>query len=98
MPRPIILFSGTWSDLPLEELAQRTSEWGYQGVELCCCRDHLEVQRALAEPDYCRPRLELLARHELSLNCLSIPRAGHAVCEVLDRRHKRLRLRYSLGT
>jgi sugar phosphate isomerase/epimerase len=90
MPRPIILFSGTWSDLPLEEVAQRCSQWGYQGLELCCWGDHLEVQRALAEPDYCRTRLELLARYELSLNVLGNHRVGQAVCDVIDARHQRL--------
>ena len=31
MPRPVILFSGPWADLPLEELAAQAAEWGYQG-------------------------------------------------------------------
>ena len=90
MPRPIILFSGTWSDLPLEEVAQRSSQWGYQGLELCCWGEHLEVQRALAEADYCRSRLEVLARYELSLNVLSNHRVGQAVCDMIDARHRRL--------
>ena len=48
MPRPIILFTGQWTDLPLEELCQKASAWGYQGLDLCCWGDHFEVQRALA--------------------------------------------------
>ena len=51
MPRPVLLFSGSWADLPLEELAAQAAEWGYQGLELCCWGDHFEVQRALSEPD-----------------------------------------------
>ena len=34
MPRPVILFSGGWADVPLEELAARVGDWGYQGLEL----------------------------------------------------------------
>jgi sugar phosphate isomerase/epimerase len=97
MPRPVILYSGAWSDLSLEELAQRSSEWGYQGLELCCWGDHLEVQRALAEPDYCRHKLELLARYELSLSVLSNHRVGQAVCDVIDARHQRLLPDYVWG-
>ena len=73
MPRPVILFSGQWTDLPLEELAQKAAEWGYQGLELCCWGDHFEVQRALSDPDYCPQKLDLLARYELSVPVLSNP-------------------------
>ena len=53
MARPVILFSGQWTDLPLEELVPQVAEWGYQGLDLCCWGDHFEVQRALSEDDYC---------------------------------------------
>ena len=53
MARPILLFTGQWADLPLEELAPHVAEWGYQGVDLCCWGDHFEVQRAVGEDDYC---------------------------------------------
>ena len=49
MARPILLFTGQWTDLSLEELAPQVAEWGYQGVDLCCWGDHFEVQRALAK-------------------------------------------------
>src|SRR5262245_51893557 len=71
MARPVILFSGPWADLPLEELAQKVSEWGYQGLELCCWGDHLEVQRALSEDDYCQKKIELLTRFDLSVPVVS---------------------------
>ena len=53
MARPVILYSGSWTDLPLEELIQKASAWGYQGLELACWGDHFEVQRALSEEGYC---------------------------------------------
>src|SRR5438094_3676326 len=88
MPRPVILFSGQLSDLPLEELAQKASEWGYQGLELCCWGDHFEVQRTLSEEDYCQKKLDLFARCELSVPVLSNHRVGQAVCDVIDARHQ----------
>ena len=66
MPRPVILYSGQWTDLPLEELSQKASEWGYQGLELACWGDHFEVQRALSEEDYCPKKLELLSKYDLT--------------------------------
>jgi len=90
MPRPVILFSGPFADVPLEELAPQVAEWGYQGLELCCWGDHFEVQRALSEPDYCQQKQELLARYDLQPLVLSNHRVGQAVCDVIDRRHQAL--------
>jgi sugar phosphate isomerase/epimerase len=90
MARPVILFSGQWADLSLEELAHKASEWSYQGLDLCCWGDHLEVQRALSEPDYCPKKLDLLARHDLNVLVVSNHRVGQAVCDVIDARHQRL--------
>ncbi len=97
MARPVILFSGQWTDLPLEELAQKAAEWGYQGLELSCWGDHFEVQRALSEPDYCPAKLELLARHDLTVPVLSAHRVGQAVCDPIDARHRRLLPDYVWG-
>src|SRR5438445_8019382 len=90
MPRPVILYSGQWTHLPLEELVQRASEWGYQGLELCCWGDHCEVQRALSEDDYSQQKLDLLARHELTVPVLSNHRVGQAIGDTIDARHQAL--------
>ena len=63
MPRPVILFTNGWTDLPLDDLAGKAAEWGYAGLELCCWGDHFEVQRALERGRLrLRPQLDLLAR------------------------------------
>jgi sugar phosphate isomerase/epimerase len=90
MPRPVLLFSGQWTDLPLEELAQKLSEWGYQGLELCCWGDHFEVQRAISQDDYCQEKLDLLARYDLQLAVLGNHRVGQAVCDRIEPRHKNI--------
>jgi sugar phosphate isomerase/epimerase len=97
MPRPVILFSGQWTDVPLEELAQKLSEWGYQGVELCCWGDHFEVQRAYSEDDYCQQKLDLLARYDLQLAVLGSHRVGQAVCDRIEPRHQRILPDYVWG-
>jgi sugar phosphate isomerase/epimerase len=97
MGRPIILFSGQWSDLPLEELAQKVTDWGYQGLELACSGDHFEVQRAVGAGNYCQERLDLLSRHGLSIPVLSNHRVGQAVCDPIDARHRELLPEYVWG-
>jgi sugar phosphate isomerase/epimerase len=88
MPRSIILFSGQWTDLSLEELAPRISAWGYQGLELCCWGSHFDVPAALGQDGYCQARLDFLGRHDLSVLVLGTHRIGQAVCDTIDSRHR----------
>src|SRR4029079_1569223 len=88
MPRTIALFTGSWSDLPLEQLAQKANEWGYQGLDLACWGEHFAVQRALTEPAYCRQVLHVFEKHELRLIAVSNRPVGQAVGDRLDERHQ----------
>lgn len=97
MPRPVTLFTLPWIDRPLQELAQKAGEWGYQGFELACGGDHFEVQRALSEATYCPKKLELLARYDLTALVLSNHRVGQAVGDVIDERHKSIVPEYVWG-
>src|SRR5687767_11925846 len=90
MPRPVILFTGPFADVPLPELAAKTAEWGYAGFELCCWGDHLEVQHALGDADYSAERLSLLAGYDLQVPVLANHRVGQAVCDPIDNRHRAL--------
>ncbi len=88
MARPVLLFTGSWADLPLEELAGQVAEWGYQGLELCCWGDHFEAQRALSEDDYADAKIELFNRLELIVPVVSNHRVSTAVCDAIDARHR----------
>ena len=48
MSRPVTLFTGQWADLPLADLAAKTAEWGFDGLELACWGDHFDVARGRA--------------------------------------------------
>ena len=97
MSRPVLLFSGQWAQMPLDELAEKLNDWGYQGLELCCSGDHFEVQRALSEDDYCQQKLDLLAKHDLQVLVLSNHRVGQAVCDRIEPRHKKILPDYVWG-
>ncbi|MCX7665427.1 MAG: sugar phosphate isomerase/epimerase [Gemmataceae bacterium] len=97
MSRPILLFTNSFLDTPLEDLAAKAEEWGYVGFELCCAPDHFEVQQALSEKEYCPNRLELLARHDLQVPVLSNHRTSTAICDPIDFRHQALLPDYVWG-
>ena len=88
MQRPVTLFTGQWADLPLETVAKKAAEFGFDGVELACWGDHFDVARALAEDGYCQDRRELLAKHGLKVYAISNHLVGQAVCDAIDERHK----------
>jgi sugar phosphate isomerase/epimerase len=88
MTRPVTLFTGQWADLTLETVAQKASEWGYDGLELACWGDHFDVKRALSEDGYTQGRLDLLAKYDLQVHAISNHLVGQAVCDAIDERHK----------
>ena len=97
MARPILLFTGQWTNLPLAELAPQVAEWGYQGVDLCCWGDHFEVQPAVSQDDYCANKLALLNRLELAAPVVSCHRVSQAVCDAIDERHQDILPEYVWG-
>jgi sugar phosphate isomerase/epimerase len=88
MARPVTLVTGQWADLPLAELAPLAREMGYDGLELACWGDHLDVRRAAADREYADGRRALLADHGLALYAISNHLVGQAVCDRIDARHK----------
>jgi sugar phosphate isomerase/epimerase len=88
MARPVTLFTGQWADLPLAEMARKAAEFGYEGLELACWGDHFEVDKALADDNYCRQKRELLEQHNLECLAISNHLVGQAVLDIIDERHK----------
>jgi len=88
MGRPITLFTGQWADLPLEDVARKAAEFGYQGLELACWGDHFDVERALADDGYCANRRDLLERYDLEVHAISAHLVGQAVLDPIDERHR----------
>ncbi|UCH64008.1 MAG: sugar phosphate isomerase/epimerase [Fidelibacterota bacterium] len=84
MGRPVTLFTGQWADLPLKELARKAAGWGYDGLELACWGDHLEVDKAASDEKYCRKQLEILEKNNLKVFAISNHLAGQLVCDLND--------------
>ena len=88
MPRPVTLFTGQWADLSLDAMARKAREFGYDGLELACWGDHIEVDKAVADSGYCKGRRDLLEKHDLQVFAISNHLVGQAVCDNIDSRHK----------
>ena len=71
MARVVTLFTGQWADLPLEKLAKMAADWGYDGMELGCWGDHMDVEKAAADKDYCKKQLGILKKHNLKIFAIS---------------------------
>ncbi|MEP6620812.1 MAG: sugar phosphate isomerase/epimerase [bacterium] len=88
MTRAVTLFTGQWADLPLETVAKKARDFGFDGLELACWGDHFDVTRALSDDGYCQDRRDLLAKYGLSVFAISNHLVGQAVCDAIDERHK----------
>ena len=84
MGRPVTLFTGQWADLPLEVMCQKAGQFGYDGLELACWGDHLELDQAAADPGYCNKKKELLAKYGLKVWAISNHLSGQLVCDPND--------------
>ncbi|WP_194396816.1 sugar phosphate isomerase/epimerase family protein [Microbacterium atlanticum] len=88
MPRPITLFTGQWADLPFEEVARLAGEWGFDGLEIACWGDHIDVSR-WDDAEYVQSRKDILERNGLKVWAISNHLTGQAVCDdPIDVRHK----------
>ncbi len=84
MARPVTLFTGQWADLPLEELAKKAAGWGYDGLELACWGDHMDVDKAATDEKYCEKQLGILKKNNLKVFAISHHLAGQLVCDPND--------------
>jgi len=97
MARPVTLCTGQWADLTCENLARKCQEFGYEGMELACWGDHFEVDRAMAEDDYCAKKREMLERYGQNVYAISAHLVGQAILDKIDIRHKSILPAYVWG-
>jgi len=87
--RPITLFTGQWADLPFTEVCRLAAQWGYDGLEIACWGDHLDVLRAAEDDRYVRRVTDTLDEHGLGVWAISNHLVGQATCDhPLDERHQ----------
>ncbi len=89
MTRPVTLFTGQWADLPFEEVCRLASGWGYDGLEIACWGDHLDVDLGAVDDGYLAAKRETLDKYGLEVFAISNHLTGQAVCDdPIDHRHR----------
>ena len=86
MARPVTLFTGQWADLPFEEICRQASAWGYDGLEIACWGDHMNVRQAVTDPGYAAEKRRILEEHHLRCWALGAHLAGQCVGDRYDER------------
>lgn len=86
MTRPVTLFTGQWADLPFEEVCRLAKQMGFEGLEIACWGDHMDVSKAASDPDYVSKKKEILERNGLKCWALNNALAGQCVGDRYDKR------------
>jgi len=86
MSRLVTLFTGQWADLTFEEICKKASSWGYEGLEIACWGDHMEVQKGAADPAYIEEKKAILKKYNLQCRALGAHLSGQCVGDKYDER------------
>lgn len=86
MNRPVTLFTGQWADLPFIEICKKAQDWGYDGLEIACWGDHMDVRQAAEDPDYTKEKKAILEQYGLKCWALGAHLAGQCVGDRYDER------------
>jgi sugar phosphate isomerase/epimerase len=86
MARPVTLFTGQWADLKFEDLCKKVAAWGYDGLEIACWGDHMDVRKAATDPAYVKEKKRLLKKYGLGCWALGAHLAGQCVGDEYDPR------------
>jgi sugar phosphate isomerase/epimerase len=86
MARPVTLVSGQWADLDFETFCSKAASFGYDGVEIACWGDHMDVRKAASDPAYIKEKKAILAHHGLNAWTLAAHLAGQCVGDPWDPR------------
>ena len=86
MSRPITLFSGQWVDLPFEKFCEKAKSFGYEGIEIACWGDHLDLKKAATDPKYVEDLKNTLKNYGLKVLAIGTHLIGQCVGDNSDAR------------
>ena len=84
--RPVTLCTAQWADMHFEELCAIASDMGYDGLEIACWGNSLDLDRALEEPDYIPWVKNTLKKHRLVCKAIATHIIGQCVGDAPDPR------------
>jgi len=84
--RPVTLCTAQWADLPFDELCALAAKMGYEGLEIACWGNNLDLDKAFADDSYVRHMLDTLKAHNLVCKALAAHIIGQCVGDAPDPR------------
>ena len=86
MSRPVTLCTCQWADVPFDELCTLAAKMGYDGLEIACWGQGLDVNRAYTDDSYIDYIKENLAKNNLICKALATHIIGQCVGDGPDPR------------
>ncbi len=86
MARPVTIMTGQWADLTFVEVCNLMHGIGYDGVEIACWGDHMEVSKGATDSAYIAEKKEILEQDQLECHALAAHLAGQCVGDYNDPR------------
>ncbi|MBO5656725.1 MAG: sugar phosphate isomerase/epimerase [Agathobacter sp.] len=86
MSRIVTLTTCQWADMEFETLCKTAKEMGYDGLEIACWGQGLDVKRAATEPEYVEYIKATLAKYDLQCQALATHIIGQCVGDYNDPR------------
>ncbi len=86
MTRPVTLFTGQWADLNFEEICRKASNMGYDGLEIACWGDHMDIKQAVKDDDYIQEKKAILRKYNLKSWALGTHIISQCIGDIYDKR------------
>lgn len=86
MGRLVTLTTCQWADLELEEMCALAKKMGYDGLELACWGNHVNIDKAYSDDSYVSWILETLKKNDLVCKALATHIIGQCVGDAPDPR------------
>ena len=86
MGRLVTLCTAQWADVPLEEMCALAKKMGYDGLELACWGNHIDIEKGYADDNYIKEVLATLKKHGIVCKALATHIIGQCVGDAPDPR------------
>jgi sugar phosphate isomerase/epimerase len=86
MSRLVTLVTCQWTDLKFEDMCKKAKEMGYDGLEIACWGNHLDVKKAATDPSYVSYIKETLEKNGLQCKAIATHIIGQCVGDYNDPR------------
>ena len=84
--RPVTLCTAQWADLPFDELCVLAKKMGYDGLEVACWGNGIDIDKALSDDSYVAWIKEELEKNGLVMKAMACHIIGQCVGDLPDPR------------